>query len=316
MSNSSLVNYTRLSPNCTKPRNNSIKKITIHHMAANLTVEACGNVFAPKSRQASSNYGIGSDGRVGLYVEEKNRSWCSSSPSNDHQAVTIEVANDGGASTDWHVSDKALAKLIDLCVDICKRNGIKKLNYTGTTSGNLTRHNMFVNTTCPGPYLQGKLPYIASEVNKKLGNKTTTSTSTSSNSSKKVSVSTVQSKYNSKFGSKLGKIAVDNSAGPDTKKHLIKALQYEMNKQYGSGLDIDGSFGPKTKAAFLDLTKGCYGNITWLCQARFYCKGYNPNGLDSSYGPGMKTCVTNYQKQQGLKVDGILGRNTAYKLFN
>lgn len=314
MSNSSLVNYTRLSPNCTKPRNNAIKKITIHHMAANLTVEACGNVFAPKSRQASSNYGIGSDGRVGLYVEEKNRSWCSSSPSNDHQAVTIEVANDGGASTDWHVSDKALAKLIDLCVDICKRNGIKKLNYTGTTSGNLTRHNMFVNTTCPGPYLQGKLSYIANEVNKRLGNKTTTSTSTSSSS--KVSVSTVQSKYNSKFGSTLGKISVDGIYGADTKKHLVKAVQYEMNKQYGSGLAVDGIFGSKSKSAFLNLRQGVSGNITWTCQAMLYCKGYNPNGLDSIYGPGMKSCVKTFQKNKGLAVDGILGKNTAYKLFN
>lgn len=168
MSNSSLVNYTRISPNRNSPRNHKIDKITIHHMAGNLSIEACGNVFAPSSRQASSNYGIGSDGRVGMYVEEKDRSWCSSSSSNDHRAVTIEVANDGGAP-DWHVSDKALAKLIDLCVDICKRNGISKLNYTGTTSGNLTRHNMFKNTNCPGPYLQSKFPYIASEVNKRLG---------------------------------------------------------------------------------------------------------------------------------------------------
>ena len=113
MSNSALVNYTCISPNSNNPRNASIKKITIHHMAGNLSVETCGKIFSSSARQASSNYGIGSDGRVGMYVEEKNRSWCSSSPSNDHQAVTIEVANDetGG---DWHVSDKALAKLIDL----------------------------------------------------------------------------------------------------------------------------------------------------------------------------------------------------------
>lgn len=166
MSNSSLVNYTKLSPNYSV-RQNEIRKITIHHMAGNLSVEACGNVFASSSRQASSNYGIGSDGRVGMYVEEKNRSWCSSNANNDHQAVTIEVANDqiGG---DWHVSDTALAKLIDLCVDICKRNGIERLNYTGDTTGNLTRHNMFVATTCPGPYLQSKFEYIAEEVNKRL----------------------------------------------------------------------------------------------------------------------------------------------------
>lgn len=166
MSNSSLINYTKLSPNYSV-RKDTIKKITIHHMAGNLSIETCGNVFASSSRQASSNYGIGSDGRVGMYVEEKNRSWCSSNANNDHQAVTIEVANDqiGG---DWHVSDTALAKLIELCVDICKRNGIERLNYTGDTTGNLTRHNMFVATTCPGPYLQSKFEYIAEEVNKRL----------------------------------------------------------------------------------------------------------------------------------------------------
>ena len=168
MSNSPLVDYVAISPNSSNPRNNKIKKITIHHMAGNLSVETCGRVFNGTSRQASSNYGIGSDGRVGMYVEEKNRAWTSSSPSNDNQAITIEVANDGGANTNWHVSDKALAKLIDLCVDICKRNGIASLNYTGDSSGNLTRHNMFANTTCPGPYLQSKFPYIASEVNKRL----------------------------------------------------------------------------------------------------------------------------------------------------
>lgn len=168
MSNSHLVQYTKISPNSNK-RLNKIDKITIHHMAGNLTVEQCGNVFATKSRAASSNYGIGSDGRVGMYVEESNRSWCSSNASNDHRAVTIEVANDGGAPN-WHVSDKALESLINLCVDICSRNEIKKLNYTGDKTGNLTRHNMFVATTCPGPYLQSMFPYIAEEVNKRLSN--------------------------------------------------------------------------------------------------------------------------------------------------
>lgn len=173
MSNSKLVSYTKISPH-KNPRKNStynptgkITKITIHHMAGNLSVESCGNVF--QTREASANYGIDSNGKVGMYVEENYRSWASSDRSNDYKAVTIEVANDGNADTDWHVSDKALAKLIDLCVDICERNGIKKLNYTGDSKGNLTRHNMFAATTCPGPYLQSKFPYIADEVNKRLG---------------------------------------------------------------------------------------------------------------------------------------------------
>lgn len=171
--NSSMVVYTKISPMKDSTRIHSkynpkgvIDKITIHHMAGNLSIETCGNVF--QDREASSNYGIGSDGRVGMYVEEKHRAWTSSSPANDYRAVTIEVANDGGASSNWHVSDKALSTLIKLCVDICKRNGIKKLNYTGDENGNLTRHNMFVATTCPGPYLQSKFEYIAKEVNKQI----------------------------------------------------------------------------------------------------------------------------------------------------
>lgn len=142
-------------------------------MAGNLTVERCGNVFAARSRKASSNYGVGSDGRIGLYVEERNRAWTSSNAKNDYQAVTIEVANDG-PGPQWHVSDKAIAATIDLCVDICERNHITALNYTGDATGNLTRHNMFKNTNCPGPYLQSKFPYIAKEVNKRLKNYGTT----------------------------------------------------------------------------------------------------------------------------------------------
>lgn len=167
MSNSSLVSYTRISPNRTSPRRNKISKITIHHMAGNLTIEECGAVFAPVTRQGSSNYGIGSDGRIGMYVEEKDRAWTSGSASNDNMAVTIEVANDviGG---NWHVSDKALASLIDLCTDICKRNGIESLNFTGDANGNLTMHKYFQATLCPGAYLESKFPYIANEVNKRL----------------------------------------------------------------------------------------------------------------------------------------------------
>ena len=166
MSNSPLVDFTLISPNSTNPRNKKISKITIHHMAGNASVEQCGNVFQPKSRQASSNYGVGTDGRVGMYVEEKNRSWASSNPENDHMAITIEVANDGGAN--WHVSDKALAKTIDLCVDICERNGIKELKFTGDKTGNLTMHKYFAATACPGDYLASKFPYIADEVNKRI----------------------------------------------------------------------------------------------------------------------------------------------------
>ena len=169
MSNSSLICYTKISPNSSNPRNKKITKITIHHMAGNLTIEKCGDEFASPTRQGSSNYGIGTDGRIGMYVEEKNRAWTSSNASNDNMAVTIEVANDvyGG---NWHVSDTALEKCIELCVDICKRYNFK-LVYDGTPNGSLTRHNMFMATTCPGEYLQSKFEYIAEEVNKRLEEK-------------------------------------------------------------------------------------------------------------------------------------------------
>lgn len=170
MSNSSLVNYTKISPNSNNPRKYPITKITIHHAACVASVEGLGNAFAKASTGASANYGIGADCRVGLYVDEANRAWTSSNRDNDERAITIEVSNSekGG---NWPVSDKVLAKLIDLCVDICQRNGIEKLTYTGDATGNLTRHNMFAATTCPGPYLQSKFPYIAEEVNKRLAPK-------------------------------------------------------------------------------------------------------------------------------------------------
>lgn len=168
MGNSNLIDYAKISPNSTNPRSQKIDTIVIHHMAGNLSVESCGEVFASSSRQASSNYGIDSNGRVGLYVSEHNRSWCSSNRDVDQRAVTIEVANcsTGG---EWPVSQKAYDKLIDLCVDICQRNGIKKLNFTGDRSGNLVMHKYYANTQCPGPYLEKRFPDIAAEVNTRLG---------------------------------------------------------------------------------------------------------------------------------------------------
>lgn len=167
MSNSKYVEYTRLSPNCS-PRTAPISKITIHHMAVvNGSLEGVGARFADPNSYASANYGIDSDGHVALYCDESKRSWCSSSSDNDNKSVTIECANSAG-SPDWPISDTCYAKLIDLCVDICERNGIQALNYTGDTKGNLTRHNMFTATVCPGPYLQSKFPAIAEAVNKRL----------------------------------------------------------------------------------------------------------------------------------------------------
>lgn len=175
MSNSPLVNYTKISPNKSSPRNHKIDTVTIHCVVGQCSVETLGNVFAPTSRQASSNYGIGYDGRIGMYVEEKDRSWCSSNAANDNRAITIEVASD--TKEPYAVNAKAYAALIDLLVDICKRNGIKELVWSTNKADrvnhkngcNMTVHRDYANKSCPGTYLYERHAQIASEVNKRLG---------------------------------------------------------------------------------------------------------------------------------------------------
>ncbi len=175
MSNSPLVNYTKISPNKSSPRNHKIDTVTIHCVVGQCSVETLGNVFAPTSRQASSNYGIGYDGRIGMYVEEEDRSWCSSNAANDNRAITIEVASD--TKEPYAVNAKAYAALIDLLVDICKRNGIKELVWSTNKADrvnhkngcNMTVHRDYANKSCPGTYLYERHAQIASEVNKRLG---------------------------------------------------------------------------------------------------------------------------------------------------
>lgn len=166
MSNSPLATYRRITKNKNSPRNHKIDTITIHCMAGQMTGRGCADYFATTTRQVSSNYCIGFDGDIAVSVDEGDRSWCSCSPSNDHRAITIEVATDSYAP--YKCTDKAYAALLNLVTDICKRNGIKKLNYTGDTSGNMTKHKWFASTACPGAYLEGKFPEIEAEVNKRL----------------------------------------------------------------------------------------------------------------------------------------------------
>lgn len=177
MSNSPLVEYTRISPNRSSPRKNAIDRISIHCVVGQVSIQSLGNVFAPSSRQASSNYGVGYDGRVGMYVEEKDRSWCTSSAANDNRAVTIEVASD--ITDPYAVTDAAYAGLLNLVTDICKRNGKSKVVWFGdkaktlayTPKSNemvLTVHRWFANKSCPGNYLYKLHPQIVAEVNRRL----------------------------------------------------------------------------------------------------------------------------------------------------
>ncbi len=175
--NSPLVSHVNLSPNHSGQRKNKIDRITPHCVVGQCSVETLGKIFEPTSRQASSNYGIGVDGRVGMYVEEKNRSWCSSSSANDHRAITIECASDVQAP--YAFKDIVYNKLIDLCVDICQRNGKKKLLWFGDRNKTLnytpapdemmlTVHRWFANKSCPGDWLYNRLGDLASKVTQRL----------------------------------------------------------------------------------------------------------------------------------------------------
>ena len=187
MSNSALVTYTRLSPNHSGKRTHTIDRITPHCVVGQLTVQSLGAVFAPVSRQASSNYGIGVDGAVGLFVDEANRSWCSSSNANDQRAVTIECASDTTAP--YAFRQVVYDRLIELCVDICKRNGKTKLIWIGDKtkalayapkSGEmlLTVHRWFAAKSCPGDWMYARMGDLAAKVTAQLSGSGSTGTGT------------------------------------------------------------------------------------------------------------------------------------------
>lgn len=183
--NSSLVSYTKISPNRTPNRNHAIDRVTIHCVVGQCSVETLGSIFAPTSRQASCNYGVGTDGRIGLYCEEKDRSWCTSSGANDHRAITIEVASD--TKHPYAVNDKAYQATINLVADICRRNGKKRITWLADKEKSInykpaademlmTVHRWFANKSCPGDYLYNRHADIAARVNAILSGSSAPST--------------------------------------------------------------------------------------------------------------------------------------------
>lgn len=175
--NSPLVVYTKFSPNHSGLRTQPIDRITPHCVVGQLSVEELGDIFAPEERAASSHYGIGPDGRVAMYVKEKNRSWCSSSEANDQRSVTIECASD--LRHPYAMTDVVFSRLVDLCVDICERNGKSKLLWLRTKTRALdyspapnemilTVHRWFAKTRCPGDWLMARLGILAKQVNIRL----------------------------------------------------------------------------------------------------------------------------------------------------
>lgn len=188
MSNSSLVDCVVKSPNHSGARTHKIDRISPHCVVGQLSAESIGGCFTSSSRQASCNYGIGKDGRVVLVVDECNRSWCTSSNANDQRAVTIECASDTTAP--YTFNDAVYNKLINLCVDICKRNEKTKLlwfsdkntalNYNPKSNEMvLTVHRWFANKSCPGDWLMNRMQDLANKVNAKLGNGTVSTSTTS-----------------------------------------------------------------------------------------------------------------------------------------
>ena len=253
--NSSLVSYTRLSPNHSGQRTHSIDRITPHCVVGQATAERIAEIFATTDRQASCNYGIGRDGRISLVVEEKNRSWCSSSKENDQRAITIEVASDSTAP--YAFRDEAYAALIALCVDICKRNGKKKLLWLADKAKTLAYnpvademllsvHRWFANKSCPGDWMYARMGDLASKVTAALGgeNVDVSVPAVEANLKKGITGDAVKTMQTMLIacGYSCGSSGADGDFGKNTEA-AVKAFQT------ATGLTVDGIYGPVTKAS-------------------------------------------------------------------
>lgn len=331
---SSLVTHTNISGNY-NPRSDApkygcieaIDTITIHHMAGNLSVEACGNLFHNKA--GSSNYGVNGK-NIGLYVHEKDRAWTSGSRQNDFRAVTLEIANNSGAPN-WTVSDNTLNTTILLVADICKRNGIPKLVWSDNKTDrinhrngcNMTMHQDFASTACPGPYVSGKEAYIAAEVNKLLDGYAPEPTPTPVPVPTIVpmyvadqTVKGVQKFLNTYYQTGL---AEDGLFGPNTRKGIAKAYQTELNR-FGAGLVVDGFFGGLSAKAF-DKYVGCLmqGQETNIFCTLWQCTlvgfGYQPNGIDGIFGNGCAAATNLIFKHTGLPQDATVHSSDIDKLM-
>ena len=253
--NSPLVNYTRISPNRDSPRNHDIDRISIHCVVGQCSVQTLGSIFAKTSKAASSNYGVGYDGKIGMYVEEKDRSWCTSSFANDRRAVTIEVASD--TTYPYAVRDVAYKAMLDLVEDICRRNGKKKLIWLGGKAKTLayvpkademvmTVHRWFANKSCPGQFLFERHGQIAAEITRRLAG------------AAKIDKETEECEVT------LPKLYRGMQSG------YVKTAQILLNKYNKAGLAEDGGFGTKTYEAVVAYQKsrkldvdGVIGPQTW-----------------------------------------------------
>ena len=292
MSNSPLVSFTKISPAKNSPRKSKIDTITIHCYVGQVTVERMGRGFGDPNATASCNYGIGYDGRIGMYVEEKDRSWCSSNKENDHRAITIEVASD--SEHPYEVRDAAYNSLIDLLEDICRRNDIKELNWKAdkkligkVDQQNMTVHRWFANKVCPGQYLYSRHGQIADEVNKRLG-VVKPVVSTPIETKPTVEVETVYSL-----------------------KSFVKDIQQTC------GAKVDGIAGKETisKTPTISARRNRKHAVVKYIQKRLYALGYTEVGAaDGIAGSKFTSAVKRYQTENGCISDGeITAKKTTWR---
>lgn len=274
---SPLVSMKRVSPNRTSPRNHKIDTITIHCYVGQASIEDMASWLCNPSAKASANYGIGSDGRIISFMDDNDRSWCSSSSSNDNRAITIECASD--KTGPYAINNKVYKSLINLCVDICKRHGIKELKWKADKSlighpdkQNMTVHRWFANKACPGDYIYNRLGKIAEEVNVKLGINKKPDKGLQACSLKNLSEKEVIEKVGSLFTA-------------DQKKNGILAsvslAQFILESGYGKtdlAQNANNCFGMKCKLSgntwtgstwdgkskYTKITKECYDGVNYV----------------------------------------------------
>ena len=353
MSNSNLVVYTNISPNKNTPRNHVIDTITIHCIVGQLSVETIGNMFKQPSYNASCNYCIGTDGRVGLIVDEGDRSWCSSSQSNDHRAITIECACD---KTDpYAVNDDVMDTLIKLLVDICQRNNIPKLLWKDDKSligqvdkQNMTVHRWFKNKACPGEFLFRRHGAIADKVNAILNGEPipTKYYRVGTSWSNGICIGQIGA-YTSLDNAKQacvvgynvyddnGSIVYSNQPTPippkpiptppkpqPTELHNANVLSWQKAMNFGFDtheLKEDGYFGDNSKAfanshQLHEGIKGCPTAVRWL-QNRLTALGFYRGNIDGKIEDGTDKSIKTFQNARGLNADGYVGTSTTYELL-
>lgn len=287
--NSPMVAYTKLSPNHSGQRTHSIDRITLHCVVGQCTAEGLGEWFEKTSTQASSNYGIDKDGRVGMYVEEKNRSWCSSSSANDQRAITIECASD--KTEPYAFRDIVYQRLIELCVDICKRNGKNKLIWFGDKdktlayepkSGEmiLTVHRWFANKSCPGNWMYARMGDLADKVTAALGSSADTVLGTQATIFASFSEADAVKKVGPLFTADQKKTGVLAS---------VSMAQFILESGYGKSelaQNTNNVFGMKCS-----LSGNTWSGSTWDGKSK-YSKQTKEQHADGSY----ETITTDFRK--------------------